>query len=202
MHTQSAALLFVSVLTLSACQTSSLSEAQTALVPATEQAFSGELREIDKNQSVISFVGKSDIINHEGKFNTYNATVSLDATNPSDIEKAAINVEIDLTSVEVDAAGLQGHLLREDFFATEEHPKATFTSTKIVKTSGNRYEVTGNLMIKGVTKTVTIVSEITNDYLTAQYDLPRAEFGIGNDSYGKKLLEPTVPVNVKLVFKK
>lgn len=141
-------------------------------------------------------------MNHGGKFNSYNATVVLDATNPSDIEKAAINVEIYMPSVELDAAGLQGHLLLEDFFATEKHPNATFSSTKIVKKSGNLYEVTGNLMIKGVTKTVTIVSEITNDHLTAQYDLPRAEFGIGNDTYSKKFLASTVPVKVKLVFKK
>jgi len=43
-------------------------------------------------------------------------------------------------------------------------------------------------------------AEITDAALTAHYDLPRQEFGIGNDSYGDKLLDPLVPVDVKLVF--
>lgn len=193
-------LLAVVTLTLSACQTSSLTENEQAPVPESNTAFSGEVKQIDKSQSVISFVGKSDVINHEGKFKEYNATITLDKETPADLEKASISAEIDMTSVVVDAAGLQGHLLKEDFFSTESHPKATFISTGIVSKGGNLYDVSGNLTIKGVTKSVTLNAEITNDYLTAHYELPRADFGIGNDSYGKKLLEPTVPVDIKLVF--
>ena len=197
-----APIVIIGFLALTACQTSSLSETEKAAVPASDAAFRGELREIDKSQSVISFVGKSNVINHEGKFNEYSATVTLDSQNPTDLERATIHAEIDIASVEVDATGLQGHLLRDDFFAAEMHPKATFSSTGIVGIGDNRYEVMGNLTIKGITKPITFTAEITDDYLTAHYDLPREDFGIGNDSYGKKLLEPTVPVDVKLVFAK
>lgn len=192
----------MATLLLAACQTSSLTDAQLAPVDETDVAFSGTAKEIDMDQSVISFVGKSNIVNHEGKFNAYTADIDLDPTTPADLEKAKVSAEIDLTSVEVDAAGLQGHLQKDDFFSTETYPKATFVSSSIVSEGGNEYDITGTLTIKGVSKEVTIDAEITDDYLTAHYDLPRKDFGIGNDTYGSKLLDETVPVDVKLVFKK
>lgn len=195
-------LVILGFLVLSACQSSSLSESESSPVPESETAFSGNLREIDKSKSVISFIGKSDVVDHEGKFNDYVSTVTLDPQNPADLEKASITVDIDIASVEVDSEGLQGHLLRDDFFAAETYPRATFVSTKIVSMGENRYEVTGDLTLKGVTKSVVITAEITDDYLMAQYELPRKDFGIGNDTYGQKLLASTVPVNVKLVFQK
>lgn len=192
--------LIVVCVVLSACQTSSLTEEEKAPVAPSSAAFTGELRSIDKTQSRISFTGKSNIISHEGKFNDYNATVMLDAAEPANLEKAKIEAEIDMTSVEADAAGLQGHLAKEDFFSVAEYPTATFVSTMIVSKGNNQYDVTGDLTIKGTTKTITVPAEITAEYLTAQFDLPREDFGIGNNAYGQKLLEPTVPVDIKLVF--
>jgi polyisoprenoid-binding protein YceI len=193
-------LFVISLLALSACQTSSLSESEKAPLPETDSSFSGTVREIDTTQSVISFIGKSSVVNHEGKFNRYSATVTLDPAIPADLEKAIIAAEIDPASVQTDSEGLNGHLQKDDFFAVATYPKATFLSTGIVKKEGNQYGITGDLTVKGVTKTVTFDAEITDSYLSAQYDFPRAEFGIGNDTYGQKLLEPMVPVNVKLVF--
>ena len=194
--------IVLSLMMLSACQTSSLSETEKAPVPESNTVFSGKSHEIDKSQSVLSFTEKSNVINHEGKFNTYTATVTLDSAEPANLEKASIEAEIDITSVEIDAAGLQAHLAKADFFDVAQFPAATFTSSKIVHISGNAYDVTGDLTIKGIAKTVTVRTEITDDYLSAKYDLPRKDFGIGNDSYGSKLLEPLVPVNVKFVFQK
>ncbi len=193
-------LLVVVALTLSACQTSSLTENEQAPVPESDTAFSGKQKQIDKSKSVISFIGKSNIVNHEGKFSDYSATITLDKETPADLEKASIVAEIDITTVVVDSEALHGHLQKDDFFATEKFPKAMFVSTGIVSKGANLYDVTGNLTIKGITKSITLSAEITDDYLSAQYDLPRADFGIGNDSYGQKLLEPTVPVTIKLVF--
>ena len=192
--------LFCGLLALTACSTSSLTDSEKAPVPETTTEFSGTVKTIDKSRSAISFVGKSNIVNHESKFNDYSAEVTLDPAEPANLEKASVKAEIDLTSAETDAKGLDGHLKREDFFNVDVHPKATFVSTGIVRKEGNTYTISGDLTIKGVTKTITLDAEITDDYLTAEYNLPREEFGIGNNSYGQKLLEPMVPVTIKLVF--
>ncbi len=196
------ALSALSLLALSACQTSSLTDAEKAPIVDTETSFSGELKEIDAEQSVLSFVGGSDILDHQGKFTRYTASVDLDDVEPANLEKAVITAEIDLTSAETDAPGLDGHLQKSDFFNTASGSTATFTSTSIVAKGDNMYDVTGDLTIKGQTKSVGFPAEITDEYIVATYDFPRAEFGIGNESYGAKILDETVPVSVKLVFKK
>lgn len=202
MKYSSLAFAVIASATLAACQTSSLTDAQKADVEHTDHAFSGDMKVIDGEQSVISFVGGSTVIDHEGKFNEYEAHIMLDKENPADLEKAGIMATIDLTSAVTDAEGLNGHLQKTDFFDTAQYPVATFASTKIVRIEGNSYDVSGNLTVKGVTKEITFKAEITDDYLTATYDFPRKEFGIGNDTYGQKLLDETVPVSVKLVFRK
>ncbi len=194
--------LVLSILTLSACQTSSLTDAEKAPIVDTETTFSGEGKEIDASQSVISFVGGSDVVDHEGKFTKYTAEVNLDDTEPADLTKASIWAVIDLTSVVTDSEGLNGHLQKSDFFNTASGATATFTSTTIEKLEDNNYDITGELTLKGMTKTVTINATITDDYLLAVYDFPRREWGIGNDQYKDKLLDEVVPVTAKLVFKK
>jgi polyisoprenoid-binding protein YceI len=195
-------LLALSALALAACQTSSLTDAEKAEVVETDTAFSGEMKEIDAEQSVISFVGGSDVIDHQGKFTRYTASVDLDDVEPANLEKATITAEIDLTSAVTDTEMLNGHLQKADFFNTASGSVATFESTSIVAKGGNQYDVTGDLTVKGHTQSVSFPAEITDEYITATYDFPRTDYGIGNDSYGAKLLDETVPVTVKLVFKK
>jgi len=195
-------LAVVASISLAACQTSSLTDEQKADVEHTDTAFSGGVKEIDKEQSVISFVGGSTIIDHEGKFNSYDAHIMLDEGNPADLEKASIMATVDLTSAVTDAEGVNGHLQKADFFDTAQYPVATFESSSITSKGGNLYQVRGFLTVKGQSKTIDFEAEITDDYLTATYDFPRKEFGVGNDTYGQKLLDETVPVEVKLVFKK
>lgn len=195
------AVSLIAVLSLTACQTSSLTAEQQAHLPEDADTFTGaSSMEIDETRSSVSFTGKSNIINHEGKFNAYDIEIDLDEADPSNFEQATITAVIDIASVETDSGGLDGHLKRADFFDAEQFPQATFTSTQIVSTGENTYDITGDLTIKGTTKTVTFNAELTESYLAAHYDLPREDFGIGNDSYGEKLLEPIVPVDIRLVF--
>lgn len=194
--------LALSALALAACQTSSLTDTEKADVVPTDAMFDGTVKDIDATQSVISFVGGSSIVDHEGKFTEFSADVTLDPTEPANLEKATISATVDLTSVKTDSAGLDGHLQKADFFNTASGATATFASTKIEREEGTHYNVTGDLTVKGQTKSVTFKADITNEYLLATFDFPRKEFGVGNDQYKDKLLDEQVPVTVKLVFKK
>ena len=194
--------LFTS-LALGACTaTSSLTQKQANPITPTDTVFNGGTKTVDETQSVISFTGKSNIINHEGKFTKYTADLALDPSEPANLEKAMIVVTIDMTSAVTETEGLNGHLQKEDFFDTAQYPEAMFTSTKIVHKEGTKYDVTGDLLLKGEMKEMTIPAEITNEYITAEFALSREDFKIGNNSYGNKLLEKTVPVKVKIVFTK
>ena len=155
---------------------------------------------MDETQSTLTFVGGSTIIDHEGSFKTFDVTLTPDTTNPADLENASLEVRVDVASVETDSAGLDGHLMKEEFFDVENYPEVTFTSTDIRAEGDNRYSIVGDLTVKGMTKNVTLDASVTDAGMTVVFDLPRKEFVIGNDSYGDKLLDDIVPVNAEIVF--
>jgi polyisoprenoid-binding protein YceI len=72
------------------------------------------------------------------------------------------SLTFDVANLEVsdtDSPRLLGHLKSDDFFSTAKHPTATFVITSVKPTKadgrGNNAEVTGNLTIKGITKSIT-----------------------------------------------
>jgi polyisoprenoid-binding protein YceI len=167
-----------------------------------DTAFTGTSVTVDKEQSTLTFVGGSSVIDHEGSFEDFDVVITPSATDPADFTQAQVAVTIDTTSITSDSEMLTGHLNKEDFFDTTNYPTATFTSTSIDSAGDNMYKITGDLVLKGQTKTATFDATVTDDGMTVHYDLPRKDFGIGNDSYGDKLLDETVPVDGTIVFVK
>lgn len=60
-------------------------------------------------------------------------------------------------------AELTGHLQSQDFFEIEKFPTTTFDLSRInpMKTDGFNSEITGNLTIKGVTKSITFKANVS-----------------------------------------
>lgn len=186
---------------LAACSTTVIEDEQR-LIPDGQTPFTGTSLEVDTARSFIAFEGRSNIINHEGKFKTFMATITPNPENMQDFTGAQMDIVIDVTSIETDAEGLTSHLQAEDFFNAAVHPIITFRSTSIMATGENTYQITGELIVKGTALQATFDAVLTDEMLVARYDLPRKAFGIGNDSYGDKLLDPLVPVEVQFVFQR
>jgi len=195
-------LLFpVLALSLAACQTSSLTqEEQAPVVTKIYTSFTGMHTEMEASTSELSFVGQSSIVNHEGKFNDFSVTIETDKENPADLTKGTITVTAEVASIKTDSEGLDEHLQKEEFFDAANFPTVTFETTFITPVQDERFVLTGEMTAKGVTKTLSFEATITDKVLTATFDFPRKDFGIGNASYGDKLLSDTVPVTVKVVF--
>jgi len=60
----------------------------------------------------------------------------------------------DVTSIAIDEPNFKGHLLGEDFFNADATPTVTFRSTDVKINDDGTGEVTGDLTIRGVTKSV------------------------------------------------
>jgi polyisoprenoid-binding protein YceI len=95
-----------------------------------------------------------------GEFHGVTGTVVVDDT---DISKSSVNVTIDATSVDTREPDRDKHLKSEAFFDVAKYPTITFQSTKVERNADGTLKVTGDLTIRGVTKT---------DVLTAT--LPKA----------------------------
>ncbi|MGK2933520.1 MAG: YceI family protein [Solirubrobacterales bacterium] len=72
----------------------------------------------------------------------------------------AVDGSIEVASVKVPEEKLQGHLLSPDFFDAEANPEGTFKSTSVEKVDEETYRVTGDLTLRGVTKTAEVELEV------------------------------------------
>ena len=90
------------------------------------------------------------------KFDKTTGTVTLDKA----AKTGAVDITIDMTSVNTGYDTFNGHIQGEDFLDTAKYPTATFKSTKVKFEGDKPVAIDGNLTIKGVTKPVTL--KVTN----------------------------------------
>lgn len=88
-----------------------------------------------------------------GTFGTITADVNYDDKKPASLTFSA---DIDVNSIDTGNEKRDGHLKSEDFFDAANHPKISFKSTKTEVVSPGKFKVTGDLTIRGVTKSVVL----------------------------------------------
>ena len=114
--------------------------------------------QIDNSHSNAEFSVKHMMIsNVKGRFATFGGTIAYDPTNPAD---SAVNVEIDVASISTHDEKRDEHLRSGDFFDVAAFPKMTFVSTKVKPNGTDKFEVVGDLTIKGITMPVTLKAEL------------------------------------------
>ena len=112
---------------------------------------------LDPAHSRIGFVARHAMVTKvRGSFNEFTGTAKIDGDAP---EKSSVEVTIQATSIDTRNADRDAHLRGNDFLAMDEHPQITFTSTAIKQTGETSFDVTGDLTIKGTTKSVTVPFE-------------------------------------------
>lgn len=114
---------------------------------------------IDTGHSRVGFSARHAMVTKvRGAFNEFEGTLQLDGTDPS---RSSAQVTIQVASIDTRNADRDGHLRTNDFFAADEFPTITFASTSARQVDAENYELTGDLTIKGVTRSVTIPFEFT-----------------------------------------
>lgn len=87
-----------------------------------------------------------------GRFNDISGTINFDPAAP---EKSTIEFQVKSESVDTGNDKRDQHMRSPDFLDAKQFPAITFKSTSIKKKDDDEFEVTGDLTIKGVTKSVT-----------------------------------------------
>ena len=80
--------------------------------------------------------------------------------NPKALAKSSITFTAKASSITTDNDKRDEHLRGSDFFDVEKFPTLTFKSTGIKALGEDRYSVSGNLTVHGVTKPVTVQATI------------------------------------------
>ena len=88
-------------------------------------------------------------------------TASIPATtgtlqfDPAHPEKAQLNVSLPVAQIDNHVAALTTEFRGDEYFNVAKYPTATYRSTKVVAKGGNKYDVYGELTLKGITRPVT-----------------------------------------------
>lgn len=139
---------------------------------------------IDPSHSEVGFSVRHLMVSKvKGNFESFEGTITI-AEDPL---QSSVTAEVDLSSINTRDEQRDGHLRSADFFEVENHPKLTFTSTS-VEPKGGDYVVTGDLSIKGTTKSVVLDLEFngvhpdpwggTRAGFSAETEISRKEFGV------------------------
>ncbi|WP_130619267.1 YceI family protein [Dyella amyloliquefaciens] len=114
-------------------------------------------------------------------------TLVFDDKDPS---KSSVDVTLPLANLDTHVSKLDEHLKKPDFFDADKYPTITFKSTKVQAAGGNKYKVTGDLTVHGVTKPVVLDATLNKSgehpmmkVPTVGFDavatLKRSDFGVG-----------------------
>ena len=120
----------------------------SALLPSVSRAQEAPVFAISQAGSSIAFNVKASVA-IQGTFDKWDATLTF--TSP-DVTTGVLAVNIQAASVDTGSGFKDSKLKSDDFFAVDQNPLITFTSTKIVQSGPNTFEVDGNFTIRGVTK--------------------------------------------------
>jgi polyisoprenoid-binding protein YceI len=113
---------------------------------------------IDPSHSRLGFVARHAMVTKvRGQFEEFTGTAHVDTTEPAN---SKVELAIKTGSVTTGSADRDGHLRSPDFFDIENNPEITFVSTDVSR-DGSEWTITGDLTIKGVTKSVSIPFEET-----------------------------------------
>lgn len=116
-------------------------------------ASAGAQQKLLPAQSEITFVARQMGVPLDGKFSKFDAQLAFDPKKP---EAGKIAFTIDLGSASVGDAETARELKKPEWFNVVKFPAATFTSSSIKAAGPGKFEVIGNLVIKGNSKPVTI----------------------------------------------
>ena len=88
-----------------------------------------------------------------GGFSNVKGTVVLD---DADISKSSVDVTIDVSTVDTRTPDRDKDLKSDKFFDVAKYPTMTFKSTKVEQAGAGKLKVTGDLTIRGTTKSVVL----------------------------------------------
>jgi polyisoprenoid-binding protein YceI len=109
---------------------------------------------LDPAHTRIGFVARHAMVTKvRGSFHDFKGRATFDGDNPAN---STVTVTIKAASIDTGNAQRDEHLRSNDFLAMQTYPEIVFVSTAFSLTSDTSFDLTGDLMIRGVTQSVTI----------------------------------------------
>jgi len=150
--------------------------AAAAVAPALAQAP----QKVDASKSYIRFVSKQMNVPVEGRFRRFEGTVAFDPAKP---EATRAELEIDLASFVLGNEEGETEARRPLWFDVARFPRARFVTSSVRAVGADKYEASGALTIKGITRDVAAPLTLTESaglrIVEGQLPIKRLQFKVG-----------------------
>jgi len=148
-------------------------------------ANAAEYTTLDAAASSVAFGYSQMNVKMDGSFGQLKASeFRFDPANPA---AAKVAIEVALDSVDAGYPEANTELQKDEWLALAAHPLATFTSSQVEALGDGRFQVTGDLSIKGQTRQVTAPFTFQEDggngIFEGGFTFQRADFGIGDGQW-------------------
>lgn len=150
-----------------------LTTALAVLATASVASAAPSTWKIDPGHSQVGFQVRHFFTQLHGRFREFEGTIVFDEADPSAIQ---VNATAKAASVDTGNERRDADLRSPNFFEVDKNPTLSFKSTKTTSAGKNKYKVTGDLTMRGVTKSVTFDAEF----------LGSAAVGVEGESWGSK----------------
>ena len=164
--------------------------------------------EIDTTHSMIIFRAKHNGVSYNyGRFNEFTGEIMISADA---VTERMVEFEVKAASIDTGNKKRDQHLRSSDFFSAKQFPLITFKSTKVSVKEGKEdiLEVTGDLELHGVKKSITVDAKITGRAKDKEgasligyesiFTIKRSEFGM---TYGMESVSDDIQITVSVEAK-
>lgn len=148
-------------------------------------ASAAEFTVLRPQQSSVAFVSKQMGVPVDGSFRKFSTTFRVDPAKP---EQGRARIDIDLTSIDTGNDDANQEAAGKAWFDSKKYPTASFVSGQVKALGKGRYEVIGDMTIKG--KTLKIRAPFTLEQksgaliVAGSFPIRRLDYGIGSGIWG------------------
>ena len=126
-----------------------------------------------------------------GNFTEVSVDLFVDEVKPA---LSMLSATVATATVSTGDSQMDDTVVTADWFAAEEYPTATFLSSNFEKIDSSSFSVTGELTIRGNTRSVEFLLSLEAGVGRGEFSINRSDFGVG-DAGQDEFVDPQVIIN-------
>lgn len=154
------------------------------ILAAAMSAVGAQAAPVDVAKSQVKFVFTQMNVAVDGSFKKFSGDVSFDPAKP---EAGKASIVVDLAAIDAGSPDANDTLKGEDWFNMAKFPKATFTASSFKALSGGKFQVVGQMSIKGKSAALTLQftarPEANGQWLEGAFPLSRLAWKVGENEW-------------------
>jgi polyisoprenoid-binding protein YceI len=158
---------------------------------------------IDAANSSVGFTARLAGHAVKGSFAKFSGTITVD---PAHLEKATAAAMIEVASISTKNQPRDHHLQSPDYFFAGKYPELVFRGRSVAPEAGGDFDVTGDLTIKAVTKSVVLhvhpATAAAGPYRwEAKTSINRKDYGVAYDGIKDRVIGDTIEITLEIQAK-